>query len=61
MNNRFCKICGKEFEAEHPNSKYCSILCKEMGIKRNSKAWSKKNKGYITLYMRDYRRRLKQV
>lgn len=57
MNIRACKICGKEFVAMSPNSKYCSLLCKEMGSKKNTRAWSDKNKGYITLYMRAYRKK----
>ena len=57
MTNRVCKICGKEFIAMSPNSKYCSFLCKEMGSKKNLRAWSEKNKGYITIYMREYRKR----
>lgn len=57
MTNRVCKICGREFEAISPNSKYCSILCKEMGSKRNMKAWSDKNKEYMTIYMREYRKK----
>lgn len=58
MSNRICKICGKEYIAEYPNSKYCSILCKEMGNKINHKAWSDKNKDYNTIYMREYRKRI---
>lgn len=54
---KYCKICGKEFEALSPNSKYCSLLCKEMGAKKNLRAWNDKNKGYITIYMRSYRKK----
>ena len=58
MNNtRVCKICGKEFVPMSPNSRYCSFLCKEMGTKVNAKAWNDKNKGYITIYMREYRKK----
>ncbi len=54
---RACKICGREFEPMSPNSKYCSFLCKEIGTKLNAKAWNDKNKGYITIYMREYRKK----
>ena len=56
MNIRICKICGKEFEAEYPNSKYCSFLCKEIGSINNAKAWRENNKVYSTPYMRNYRK-----
>lgn len=59
MSLRVCKICGKEFVSMHPNSKYCSLLCKEIGMKNNQRSWSEKNKGYITLYMRSYRKKQK--
>jgi hypothetical protein len=26
---KFCKVCGKEFNAKHKNHKYCSIECKD--------------------------------
>ncbi len=50
-----CKICGKEYEANYPNSKYCSILCREMGARNKRAAWCNENKGYMTIYMREHR------
>lgn len=53
---RNCKICGKEFEPIAPNNQYCSYLCKDIGHKRAIRSWNDKNKGYITIYMREYRK-----
>ena len=56
---RLCNVCGKEFEAIHPNSRYCSDLCCTLARKSKEQAWRDRNKGYITLYMREYRVRKK--
>lgn len=60
MTTKICKICGKEYPAIYPNTKYCSILCKEMAHKKQMQAWNEKNQEYMTIYMRKYRQKNKQ-
>lgn len=36
-----CEICGKEFEANHSQAKYCSIKCRRQG---NRNSWNKYGK-----------------
>lgn len=54
---KVCKICGREFEPMHPNSKYCSELCSSIGRKKKVIAWKEQNAGRMTKYMRDYRKK----
>ena len=28
-----CEVCGKNFESQHPNAKYCCTECKKIGLK----------------------------
>jgi hypothetical protein len=39
-----CIICGKEFEAEHKQTKYCSDECRKKGIANASSRYHKKMK-----------------
>ena len=56
MVNKKCLICGKEYKAIEPNSKYCSLKCSNDARKINRKIWNKKHPKYITNYMREYRK-----
>lgn len=60
MSMKKCKICGKSFQPMHPNSKFCSALCKALNTQNYSKKWHDKNKEYMTIYMRGYRAALKR-
>lgn len=50
-----CAICGREFETNRPNKKFCSFTCKEAGAKLRQMKWKDNNSNYSTEYMRKYR------
>lgn len=52
-----CSICGKEFQSQHANVKYCSLVCKEAARRKNQKHWRSDNPNYNRDYMRQYRRK----
>ena len=55
-----CPICGKEFETDRPNKRYCSFTCKEAGqILRRMKC-NEKNPNYGKEYMQKYRQKERQ-
>ena len=37
MDNKVCAVCGKEFESEQWNAKYCSAECRKIGLKPSMK------------------------
>ena len=41
-----CPICGREFETNRPNKKYCCFSCKEAGRRLKRLQWEDKNPGY---------------
>ena len=57
MRIKKCEICGKIFETNRPNKKYCSFTCKEAGEKLWRLKWQDKNPEYQKLYQRAYRER----
>lgn len=57
MRIKKCEICGKTFETNRPNKKYCSFTCKEAGEKLWRLKWQDKNPEYQKLYQRAYRER----
>lgn len=52
-----CIICGRNFETNKPNKKYCSFTCKEAGRLLQRMKWEDANPQYNTEYMRKYRER----
>ena len=50
-----CKICGKAFESDKPNAKYCCLSCKEQGRRLRQVEWEKRHPNYRRDYMRKYR------
>lgn len=52
-----CKWCGKEYETRMPNSKYCSLDCREAVRIANRRAFDEANPNYRKEYMRAYRAR----
>ena len=41
-----CAVCGKEFDAKSPNTKYCSAICKERGNYLRRKEWEERTGFY---------------
>lgn len=54
-----CPICGKVFETERHNKKYCCLSCQAAGKKLQRMKWDDNHKGYSANYMRTYRKREK--
>jgi endogenous inhibitor of DNA gyrase (YacG/DUF329 family) len=54
-----CPICGKQFETNRPNKKYCSFTCKEAGRQLRRMKWAADNPNYSAEYMRKYRKGVK--
>ena len=52
-----CPICGRQFETNRPNKKFCSFTCREAGEKLWRMKWEEKNPGYNRNYQREYRER----
>ena len=50
-----CKICGKVFETEKPNKRYCSFVCKEAAITKKRIEWKVANPHYYRDYSRKRR------
>ena len=59
MNTRKCAICGKTFETDRPNQKYCRSLCKAAGEVLRRMNWEVKNPNYNKEYMQTYRKNQK--
>ncbi len=57
---RRCPVCGTEFMTKKPNKKYCSFSCRDVGSRVSRMKWNDNNPDYITKYMRDYRKKLKE-
>lgn len=53
---RFCKNCGIEFDAKHPNSQYCSAECRRVPEREYARMWRDKNREKYRAYMREYMR-----
>lgn len=45
LRRTVCPICGKEFEKQKPNAKYCSDPCRQKGRYEHRKAWEERT-GY---------------
>lgn len=60
MKKTLCPICGREFEADKPNRRYCSLECRETGRKLKRRQWENENPNYNAEYMRKYRGRASQ-
>lgn len=54
-----CGICGRSFETNKPNKKYCSLSCREAAAKVRRLEWEDRNPGYNMKYQREYRQRNK--
>lgn len=52
---KVCVICGKTFETEHKNKKYCSLVCKDASDRKKRLEWKIKNPDYYRDYMRKRR------
>lgn len=52
-----CAICGRQFETNRPNKKFCSFTCREAGEKLWRMQWEEKNPDYNKNYQRKYRER----
>ena len=50
-----CVMCGKSFDTEYPNKKYCSLVCKDAAIRKKRLVWKLNNPGYDTEYARKRR------
>lgn len=61
MKTTVCPICGLEMTKKKPNTKYCSLTCKELGRRISLLRWKKKNTGYMTKYMKRYRQKGKSI
>lgn len=42
-----CTCCGKEFQAQYPNQKYCGLRCANKGRLEHRSEWIKNHPGYI--------------
>lgn len=60
MKNVICPMCGRQFETNKPNKKYCSFSCREAGRKLQRMKWDAQNPDYNAEYMRGYRAAQKQ-
>lgn len=56
-----CAICGKEYEAHAPNSKYCSLECAHAARLKTAEKFRSENPHYCRDYMRQYRIRKKEL
>lgn len=54
MRTELCAVCGKEFETDAPNVKYCCPKCKVTGAKILRTKWIDAHPDYNSDY---YRRR----
>lgn len=54
-----CEQCGKTFTTEAPNSKYCSLDCREIARRAKRLEWESKNEGYNCTYARLRRKKEK--
>lgn len=61
MIYKICQRCGKTFTTKYTQSKYCCSDCKEAVRKEQRKEWDKKHPGYITNYMKKYRKETKRT
>ncbi len=52
-----CALCGNEYETRMPNSKYCSLVCREAARKAARREFDEANPNYRKEYMRAYRAR----
>lgn len=55
VRTKKCIMCGKSFDTEWPNKKYCSLVCKDAAIRKKRLEWKADNPGYYTEYMRKRR------
>ena len=51
-----CPVCGKEFETENHQRKYCSVNCLSKHNKEYQKQYRKDNQKYLRIYQRNYYR-----
>lgn len=59
MKSVICDICGKEFTATGPNTRYCSLECSAIGRSYTRRLWMEDRTGYMKDYMREYRSKQK--
>ena len=59
MKTTMCAICGKEFTAMSPNTRYCSLECQAIGRSYTRRVWLEERAGYMKDYMREYRSKQK--
>ena len=53
-----CLICGRLFQTESKNARYCSLSCAAEGRKRQRKTWEDKNPNYYRDYYKRTNKRL---
>lgn len=49
---KVCVICGKTFETEYSNKKYCSLICRDASIRKKRLEWKMNNPNYYRDYSR---------
>lgn len=61
MNTRTikCDICGKEFNTNGKNIKYCCLECRAIGHNYTKRIWLDGKGNYMRDYMREYRKKAK--
>lgn len=52
-----CPICGRDFETNRPNKRYCCYSCKEAGRILQRMKWQENNPDYSKNYMQKYRQK----
>lgn len=57
MRELECVQCGEKYFTEAPNSKYCSLECREAARRTKRLEWENRNAGYNRDYARRFRRK----
>ena len=55
-----CPICGREFETNAPNRKYCGTDCAKIAQARRKKHWLDNNYEYNKMRQREYQRKYRR-
>lgn len=54
LREKKCIICGKNFETEYPNKRYCSLVCKDAASRMREMKFKAENPDYYKEYMKNY-------
>ena len=59
VREKVCVMCGQPYYATVPNTKYCSLTCREAMLRRKRKQWEADHPGYNAEYARKRRQAAK--